>query len=870
MQQKRGYHSIFQYLCVSIGISILLWFTTLYSYQKKQWWSFTTQAPITGGRAYSIPRRSPFTFDAHHVYVNDYHGHIYALNRTNGSVDWTYMTNNFSPYPPAVDQDSVYVEDFVGYVYSLDSATGKERWRFLIPDRLQPDTPAVINERHVYIGARNGKLYALDKSAGSLRWQFNVGTPNITSHKPGEDIIHFGIMTANNNLVVINSPYHALFRLNAHNGQLISNQYLDTYEPKVPYIETETESANPTINQRYTIHATDEYDQTTITISDSLHHVSRTIHQMDFDARSLTIHDDVIYGISRDFRRISAIPVALAFQISKFDILRSCCLLATPTPLLNFNSWLQSPQTLPESWLARSQRVIKSLFNNDFVITTPVQISDHPAVYELTITHNEEPYTNPFSDVSIQTTFSHTSGKIITIQGFYYDHDIWKVRFAPPFSGQWTWHTKLHTPTITLQQMGSFAVTPFSVSQGFLKISPNNSMRFVYPDNSPFIGVGLQNSMRDYNFDGDPLNQWESIENSPYNTGTVRYTDMDTYFQTYANHNLGFNLYRFGVDNASFRLWQTISPQGNRYGISAGIWGDRLVRSLNQNGYRIWMTIFGFEPPFPDNIKNHANRHAINHYLDYVVARFGAFVDIWELMNEASVPDEWITYVATRLRAIDPYQHPITTNWERADHSNIDVVSTHWYESDSPQSMDIATKTFIQTKVDARKPIIASEVGNKHASWDPFSALRFRVKLWVSFFYDSTLIFWNQSGGYYKNPNNANVYIGKQELSYVQFFRTFTNASTVNMKPLDIPVNNPRVRSYGKQDATQILGYLYHYQQRTPISTSITFTIKKNGVATWYSPATGAIIHTTMISQGTHTIDSPVFYEDLAIKIEYK
>jgi hypothetical protein len=63
---------------------------------------------------------------------------------------------------------------------------------------------------------------------------------------------------------------------------------------------------------------------------------------------------------------------------------------------------------------------------------------------------------------------------------------------------------------------------------------------------------------------------------------------------------------------------------------------------------------------------------AVERYVRYVVDRYGAWVDFWELMNEASVPDAWYATVARYLRSIDPYHHPIGTSWSRPDLREID------------------------------------------------------------------------------------------------------------------------------------------------------------------------------------------------------
>ena len=49
-------------------------------------------------------------------------------------------------------------------------------------------------------------------------------------------------------------------------------------------------------------------------------------------------------------------------------------------------------------------------------------------------------------------------------------------------------------------------------------------------------------------------------------------------------------------------------------------------------------------------------------YIRYIVARYGAFVDIWEIYNEDGYsPDDYLAHLAKVIRDADPYDHIITT-----------------------------------------------------------------------------------------------------------------------------------------------------------------------------------------------------------------
>ena len=50
-------------------------------------------------------------------------------------------------------------------------------------------------------------------------------------------------------------------------------------------------------------------------------------------------------------------------------------------------------------------------------------------------------YANPFQDVTLTATFTHTTGKTIHVDGFHDGGSVWKIRFMPTDLGKWTYAT---------------------------------------------------------------------------------------------------------------------------------------------------------------------------------------------------------------------------------------------------------------------------------------------------------------------------------------------------------------------------------------------------------------------------------------------
>ncbi len=86
-----------------------------------------------------------------------------------------------------------------------------------------------------------------------------------------------------------------------------------------------------------------------------------------------------------------------------------------------------------------------------------------------------------------------------------------------------------------------------------------------------------------------------------------------------------------------------------------------MVEESRKREYRVMMSIFAFYPPHSSRkaFAKKSNRKVLKKYLDYVIARYGASVDIWEITNEAIPILEWQNFISDYLSENDPYKHPL-------------------------------------------------------------------------------------------------------------------------------------------------------------------------------------------------------------------
>jgi polyvinyl alcohol dehydrogenase (cytochrome) len=114
-----------------------------------------------------------------------------AANVGQLGVKWSLTTGGDVSATPAVDADTVYVPDWAGNLYAVDKATGAVKWTASIPEAsgVQYDksrvTPAVTADKvivgtqgSIFVpgGGSGGKVLAFDKFTGELVWSTQVET----------------------------------------------------------------------------------------------------------------------------------------------------------------------------------------------------------------------------------------------------------------------------------------------------------------------------------------------------------------------------------------------------------------------------------------------------------------------------------------------------------------------------------------------------------------------------------------------------------------------------------------------------------------------------------------------------------------------
>ncbi len=225
---------------------------------------------------------------------------------------------------------------------------------------------------------------------------------------------------------------------------------------------------------------------------------------------------------------------------------------------------------------------------------------------------------NPFLEVRFGAVFT-DGNTTVTVPGFYDGDGIYKIRFSPGATGDWRYETKSNRWELT-GKLGKFIVTsPASGNHGPVQVQ--NTFHFAYADGTPFKQVGTTI----YNWTDAPEELQEetlrTLAASPFNKARMLLTPQPTPYQNHfapprwpfaGTPPYAWDFSRFNPDY--FRHFENRIRQLSDLGIQAD------VILFNPYGK------FGFET---------MDAVADERYVRYVVARLGAYRNIWwSLANE--------------------------------------------------------------------------------------------------------------------------------------------------------------------------------------------------------------------------------------------
>lgn len=489
---------------------------------------------------------------------------------------------------------------------------------------------------------------------------------------------------------------------------------------------------------------------------------------------------------------------------------------------------------------------------------------------EINIGHDEQLYQNKFLDLEIFAEFSKDGQKQI-VKAFYFDHNTWKIRFLPDEPGLYHYQIKIKSPYLRKTIKGEVEIKTYRKEK--ISIKEN---QFTINDKQAFLPLGIQDAFFDRNYNGQYFDEMPASTLLEPNLNQVNYTylPLDEYLDFYQKE-ASINIFRYGVENWTPPLWNSLNLETFNLSTNGGLFGDQLLTELKNRNLKVIMTIFGFYPPFKSTleINDRDNQKAIAAYLDYVIARFGPMVDLWEIANEAEPSQAWYDFVTNYLKENDPYQLPISTNWETSHAKNLDFLSVHWYNPIRQNSELISgdINHLVKKHQAQKQAVLISELGFKDRSWFEGANTQMRLMSWLSAMQSMGLIFWtNGQNGIYENKDNANIYLGPTERSYLKALQEFLPQELfVPIKYDSLTLSKEQVQVYTMENQDWFLAYLLKIDPERNQQIYLELDLPLEGELQWYNPADGSIIEEERIKQGQQKITVPDFKLDLALRIKY-
>ncbi len=505
-------------------------------------------------------------------------------------------------------------------------------------------------------------------------------------------------------------------------------------------------------------------------------------------------------------------------------------------------------------------------------------------VYEITMTHSGT-YANPWEDIVIAAAFTSPTAKTYTAGGFYYDTNTWKLRFAPMETGNWTWTCSFNNGAGIFTANGAFTCTASS-NTGFMRIHPGNPTRFMTEGNGrAFYPLGFNRGMP------GPTSGLATLANSLFSTDSYNQgIPLNEYFKMHTA--AGYNIFRTmnlgnGFHTLTFNGFNVNGTGKNNYDNKQCKMADELMVALHAAGMKCQMVFYaapqGSMPGF--DLSNAMVRQACLNLHKYTIDRFGAYMDIWELMNEQNaVPQNYLDTVTNYVKGYDPYRHLVTISYDQPqlNQSALDLSAPHVYQSIETLNLDYGVAYYIHyyQNQNANKPVLYGESGHgpPYSAYDPE---RYRIMIWTAFFTEGGLIFWNGGPKSLFWPGTggiANQYIGEEERTLTNILTAFVSDFDASARPISFTVSpfvsnfwgGTPLRGYGLGNANEVGIYFLHSSEHDTLLSGATVTLNvpaNNMQGEWLEPNTGRVLQTFTVNSGSRTLNLPSFKCDVVLRL---
>lgn len=327
---------------------------------------------------------------------------------------------------------------------------------------------------------------------------------------------------------------------------------------------------------------------------------------------------------------------------------------------------------------------------------------------------------NPFVDVDFGATFA-CAGTRVRVAGFYDGGGVYRVRFMPATQGEWSCTTHSNRAQLDAKSAAFTCVAPAGNNHGPVRVA--HTFHFAYADGTPYRQIGT--TAYAWTHQGDDLESQtlETLRTSAFNK--IR---MCVFPKTYAFTSNEPPRYPF--EGTPPKNWDTsrFNPDYFRH-------FETRVGQLREMGIEADVILFhpydkgrwGFDAMDVD---------ADDRYLKYVIARLGAYRNVWwSLANEfdfmkTKTPADWERYARIVVES-DPYDHLRSIHNGKLIYDHNQKWVTHASIQNGSAVEDFGRAILYRDVY--RKPCVFDEVkyeGNIPQRWGNISAEEMLHRFW--------------------------------------------------------------------------------------------------------------------------------------------
>jgi hypothetical protein len=267
-------------------------------------------------------------------------------------------------------------------------------------------------------------------------------------------------------------------------------------------------------------------------------------------------------------------------------------------------------------------------------------------------------YQNPYAGIPVDgsedlvkaiftATEGDAAGKSITVKGFWYGGNEWRVNFSAPATGKWRYET--FSPDKSLNgKKGNFSVIEWTaeekaanpVRHGFVRVKKdgtNAGHYFEYSDGAPFLWVG---------------DTWWNWTNNKIKLETFMQLVDDRSAKGFTVGQLFVPGNGWGRPSSLLDETYTILDTAHASKVEA------MIRYANSKGITVW--IHGWWSR--ENMNRNIGEEKVQRWWKYLVHRFSAYNVIWVLAGEYNMynyggfPLEFWNSVGRLIKKEDPYE----------------------------------------------------------------------------------------------------------------------------------------------------------------------------------------------------------------------